>query len=323
MSSLATACTRAHTPAASTAPDARPLSPAQEMAQGLLRQPARIAPKFFYDDQGAALFDAITQLPEYYLTRTERAVAQAHGPAIAEAIGPVATVVEPGAGNCEKALWLCQRLRPRCFVGVDIAAAHLEAGVARLQAALPGLQACAVAGDITAGLALDAEVPGPRLVFYPGSSIGNFDPHEALALLQSLRRLGEGLLIGIDLPKAVAPLEAAYDDKAGVTAAFNRNVLSHVNRVLGSDFVPAQWQHRAFFNAQASRIEMHLEALAPQQVHWPGGARAFARGERIHTENSYKYPLPVFTALLGQAGYRHHQAWTDERGWYALVYARA
>ena len=131
-----------------------------------------------------------------------------------------------------------------------------------------------------------------------------------------------GLLIGIDLPKDVAVLEAAYDDAAGVTAAFNRNVLTHLNRLIGSDFVEDQWGHRAFFNQQASRIEMHLEALAPICVRWPGGERRFAMGERIHTENSYKYPLAVFTDMLAQAGFSHAQAWTDERGWFAVVHAR-
>ena len=131
-----------------------------------------------------------------------------------------------------------------------------------------------------------------------------------------------GLLIGIDLPKDLAVLEAAYDDAAGVTAEFNRNVLRHVNRLIGSDFDVAQWQHRAFFNTEASRIEMHLEAASDTEVCWPGGGRRFDRGERIHTENSYKYPLPVFTDMLARAGFAQAQAWTDERGWFAVVHAR-
>ena len=174
---------------------------------------------------------------------------------------------------------------------------------------------------------LPADIPRQRrLVFYPGSSIGNFDPPQAVALLAQMRALaldGGGLLIGIDLPKDRAVLEAAYDDAAGVTAAFNRNVLAHLNRLIGSDFAPQCWRHRAFFNAAASRIEMHLEACGPQRVRWPGGGRDFAAGERIHTENSYKHALPAFTALLRQAGFASTQHWTDERGWFAMVYARA
>lgn len=204
---------------------------------------------------------------------------------------------------------------------------YLHGAVARLRAALPGLDVRAVGGDITAGLRLPPDIPcRRRLVFYPGSSIGNFDPPQAVALLAQMRALAlddGGLLIGIDLPKEVPVLEAAYDDAAGVTAAFNRNVLQHLNRLIGSDFDPQQWHHRAFFNRAASRIEMHLEARGPQRVRWPGGGRDFAAGERIHTENSYKHPLPAFTALLGRAGFSSTQSWTDERGWYAMVYARA
>jgi L-histidine N-alpha-methyltransferase len=192
-------------------------------------------------------------------------------------------------------------------VGVDISVDFLQEAVLRLRADMPGLDARAVGGDMTQGVVLPDDIPrAGRLVFYPGSSIGNFDPTQALELLRHMRALVDGdggLLIGIDLPKDVAVLEAAYDDAAGVTAAFNRNVLTHLNRLIGSDFVEDQWGHRAFFNQQASRIEMHLEALAPICVRWPGGERRFAMGERIHTENSYKYPLAVFTDMLAQAGF--------------------
>ena len=165
-----------------------------------------------------------------------------------------------------------------------------------------------------------------RLVFYPGSSIGNFDPDQSMTLLRQMHALagpGGGLLIGIDLPKDLQVLEAAYNDAAGVTAEFNRNALLHVNHCLGSDFDPAQWAHVAFFNAAHSRIEMHLQARAQQQVQWPGGARAFARGERIHTENSYKYPLPLFLQMLTQAGFKACKAWTDPQDWFAVIHAKA
>ena len=298
----------------------------REIQAALLAPRASISPKYFYDQRGSELFEAITRLPEYYPTRTERALMRQHGQAIAEAVGTGRVVIEPGAGSCEKAHALCRRLRASHFVGVDISADYLQGAIARLRAALPGLDARAVAGDITAGLQLPLDIPRKRLVFYPGSSIGNFDPPQALALLMQLRALaleGGGLLIGIDLPKDRAVLEAAYDDAAGVTAAFNRNVLVHLNRLIGSDFAPLQWQHRAFFNQAASRIEMHLEACGAQRVRWPGGGRDFAAGERIHTENSYKHPLPAFTALLRHAGFGETRSWTDARGWYAMVHARA
>jgi len=299
----------------------------REILAGLLSQQASICPKYFYDQRGSELFEAITRLPEYYLTRTERALMHRHGRAIAEALGDARVVIEPGAGSCDKARMLCRSLAATHFVGVDISADYLQDGIARLRRALPGIDARAVAGDITAGLRLPPDVPATRrLVFYPGSSIGNFDPPQALALLRQMRALAGNdgaLLIGIDLPKDRAVLEAAYDDAAGVTAAFNRNVLSHINRLAGSDFEPQQWRHLAFFNEAASRIEMHLQAMGAQRVRWPGGGRDFAAGERIHTENSYKYPLPAFLAMLREAGFVACQSWTDARGWYAMVHARA
>ena len=303
----------------------RPMHP--DITQGLLRDEATISPKYFYDQKGSELFAAITQVPEYYPTRTEQALMAQHGADIARAIGQGGAVIEPGAGNCDKARALCRLLRPFYFVGVDISADYLQEGVARLRADLPGLDARAVGGDITRGIALPPDIPkARRLVFYPGSSIGNFDPPQAVELLAHMRELAGdegGLLIGIDLPKDIDVLEAAYDDAAGVTAAFNRNVLVHVNRLIDADFDPAQWEHRAFFNTEASRIEMHLEARTPQRVRWAGGGRDFAAGERIHTENSYKYTVRAFARLLQQAGFSRAHDWTDDRGWYAMVHAQA
>lgn len=316
---------------------AGPLAPVAERAQisaQLLRPQAAISPRYFYDQRGSELFEAITRLPEYYPTRTERAVLLRHARAIADTVGTPGVVIEPGAGSCAKALVLCRLLRARQYVGVDVSAGYLQDAVARLRTALPALDARAVGGDITAGIQLPPGIAArQRLVFYPGSSIGNFDPPAALALLRHMHALargdaaggaaGGGLLIGIDLPKDRAVLRAAYDDAAGVTAAFNRNALAHVNRLIGSDFAPQQWRHVALFNEADSRIEMHLAACGPQSVRWPGGGRDLAGGERIHTENSYKYPLPVFLDMLQRAGFHQPQAWTDERGWYALIHARA
>ena len=301
-------------------------SPTDDIMRGLNQRPASISPKYFYDQHGSQLFEEITRLPEYYPTRTETALMQQHAASIARAVGTGRTLVELGAGNCQKARTLCRLVQPACFVGVDISADFLQAAVQGLRDDFPGLDARAVGGDMTQGVVLPADIPrSGRLVFYPGSSIGNFDPPHALALLAHMRELIDndgGLLIGIDLPKDVQVLEAAYDDAAGVTAAFNRNVLTHVNRLIGSDFDVEQWQHRAFFNEGESRIEMHLEALADSQVRWPGGGRRFDQGERIHTENSYKYPLPVFIDMLARAGFSQAQAWTDDRSWFAVVHAR-
>jgi L-histidine N-alpha-methyltransferase len=303
-----------------------PSHPHQAIIDGLCARQAWIAPKYFYDQRGSELFEAITALSEYYPTRTETALMAHHGDAIAACVGRGVALVELGAGNCTKARALCRSVRPACYVGVDISGAHLQAAVVGLRSEFPNLDVHAVVADMGQVVSLPNAVPrARRLVFYPGSSIGNFDPQQALALLERMRAMVDddgAVLIGIDLPKALSILEPAYDDAGGVTAAFNRNVLDHVNRLIGSNFDSARWQHRAFFNAAESRIEMHLETPTAVQVAWPGGARRFVAGERIHTENSYKYPLATFTRMLGQAGFSHTQAWTDAQGWFAVVYAR-
>jgi len=301
------------------------LDAARDIIQGLLQPVAAIAPKYFYDARGSAIFEEITRLPEYYPTRTERTIMQRHAADIAQRVGPGRTVIELGAGNCEKARQLCEAIDAARFVAVDISEEFLHQSVARLQADMPALQVQAFAADLTHEIVLPPDVPPTkRLLFYPGSSIGNFDPPQALALLKRMRHMLQddgALLIGVDLRKDVAVLEAAYDDAAGVTAAFNLNVLAHVNHLIGSDFVLSDWQHRAFYNESASRIEMHLEAVADCTVHWPGGGRAFARGERIHTENSHKHEIEGFARLLDEAGFRSSVAWTDEHRWFAVVLA--
>lgn len=298
----------------------------QEIIDGLLQVPARIAPKYFYDVRGSALFEEITRLAEYYPTRTEAAVMQAHGADMLQKVGAGGTVIEFGAGSCEKARGLCRLLRPQRFVAVDISAEFLHDAVERMRGEFPGLEVLPLVADLSGVVELPAGLPREkRLLFYPGSSIGNFDPPQALALLTRFRSLIDAdgaLLIGIDLVKDIAVLEAAYDDAAGVTAAFNLNVLDHLNRLIGSDFEPAGWRHVAFYDAAASRIEMHLEALAATRVSWPAGQRQFIAGERIHTENSYKYRRADFFALLARAGFSRSDAWTDPRDWFAVVLAR-
>lgn len=303
---------------------------AREAAEGLLRPAASVSPKFFYDALGSRLFDAITELDEYYPTRTEAAIFAAHGAAIADAVlartAERPTIVDLGAGNCAKGAALFPLLGPRRYVAVDISADYVATALAQLQREHPELDLVGVGLDFSARLALPAELAGPgALVFYPGSSIGNFDPAAALALLRQAREVAAGgaLLIGVDLVKPVDVLEAAYDDALGVTAAFNLNLLRHLNALLGADFDVRQWRHVALFSQAESRIEMHLEARKALAVRWPGGERRFAAGERIHTENSYKWTLDGFAALLREAGFSEPRAWTDERGWFALFVAGA
>jgi L-histidine N-alpha-methyltransferase len=309
-------------------PDAAAL--AREAAAGLLAPRAHASPKFFYDPLGSRLFDAITALDEYYPTRTEAALMLSHGENIAEAVlaaaGPAPLLVDLGAGDGAKAARLFARLAPRGYVAVDISVQFLAESLQRLQREHPDLPMTGVGLDFSAKLALPAEAAqGRKLVFYPGSSIGNFAPDDALRLLREARALAEGgaLLIGVDLLKPRPVLEAAYDDALGVTAAFNLNQLRHLRRLLGADFQLRQWRHVAFFNEAASRIEMHLEAREALTVCWPGGERRFEAGERIHTENSYKWSPPAFAALLRDAGYGRVQHWADAQGWFGVFLASA
>ncbi len=297
-----------------------------EIVEGLMQTPPAISPKYFYDAKGSALFEQITRLAEYYPTRVERQIMATHAAAIAAHVGSGCTLIELGAGNCEKAKILCELIAPACFVAVDISEEFLHQAVKELRMALPAIDIRAVAGDLNRDIALPTDLPRQqRLLYYPGSSIGNFDPTQAQALLSRMRGLLDddgALLIGVDLLKDLAVLDAAYNDAAGVTAAFNLNVLQHVNRLIGSDFDVSQWRHLAFFNTTESRIEMHLVAATDTLVRWPGGGRSFVSGERIHTENSYKYRVEDFVALLSRAGFPRTQVWTDERGWFAVMLAR-
>jgi dimethylhistidine N-methyltransferase len=295
-----------------------------EIGAGLMQPHAAVSPKYFYDPLGSKLFEAITQLPEYYPTRTEREIFERHGAEIARSVGTGATLIDLGAGNCEKARQLFPVLRPAHYVAVDISSEFLRNALHEMHGQFPEIAMQALGMDFSAGLHLPPSVPRTqRLFFYPGSSLGNFEPEAALALLSDLRRQcdGGGLLIGIDLVKPSAVLEPAYDDALGVTAAFNLNLLLHLNRLIGSDFQIGDWRHVALFNAELSRIEMHLEARHELRVCWKGGERRFARGERIHTESSYKYELLPFRAMLVKAGFKTFSAWTDERHWFAVCHA--
>lgn len=297
-----------------------------ELLAGLSAAPATIAPKYLYDALGSRLFAAITELPEYYPTRTEAAIFAEHQDAMAAALGPVATLVDLGAGNCEKAARLFAALRVRRYVAVDISLHYLRESLGNLQQKHPAIEMLGVGLDFSQSLRLPAEVgTEPRTLFYPGSSIGNFTPAEARVFLRQAHAecCGGSLLIGVDLVKPVDVLEAAYDDPLGVTAAFNRNLLRHLNRLAGTDFDIADWRHVAFFNGRESRIEMHLQARRDTTVRWAGGERRFAAAERIHTENSYKWRSEDFAALLETAGFSRLRHWCDARGWFAVFAAQA
>ncbi|MEW6132521.1 MAG: L-histidine N(alpha)-methyltransferase [Pseudomonadota bacterium] len=295
---------------------------------GLSASPKRIPPKYFYDSEGSRLFEAICRQPEYYLTRAETALLQAEAQAIARRIGPVASMIEPGAGCCAKARLLLGPLKAAAYWPVDIDGETLAAAAGRLAAEHPALDVTAVQLDFTAvdGFApLLPHLPaaGRRLVYYPGSSIGNAGPDEAVGMLKQFRVLAGpdgGLLIGFDLKKAAARLNAAYNDAAGVTAAFNRNLLVRLNRELGADFRPETFDHHAFYNAGAGRIEMHLVSRVRQQVTVAGVPVMFEAGESLHTENSYKYTPREFDALAAQAGFAFKDGWQDGEGLFAVHY---
>jgi dimethylhistidine N-methyltransferase len=297
------------------------------LVAGLLETPAVIAPKYFYDALGCALFGAICELPEYYPTRTERAIFSEHRDAIAESVGRGKQFVDLGAGDCCKALAWLPYLAPSRYIAVDIAVEEIARSLAKMAPEFPEIEMLGIVADFTRGLDLTQDLDaGPATFFYPGSSIGNFTPRDALAFLRDVHRHcvgrdGSGLLIGVDMKKDKARLDAAYDDSVGVTAAFNRNVLHHVNRLLGSDFRPEAFAHRGFYNAEEGRIEMHLEARSTQFVRLPGATRTFVEGELIHTENSYKYTPAEFTVLLQEAGFRAVRCWQDAAHDFAVFHA--
>jgi dimethylhistidine N-methyltransferase len=294
--------------------------------EGLESAQAVISPKYLYDSLGSRLFEAITELPEYYPTRTEQSIFESHIGAIVQSVGPGATLIELGAGNGEKAAALFGALRPAQYVAVDISGEFLVRSVDVLQRAHPDIRMIPLHADITAGVALPAEVAREhRLFLYLGSSIGNFDPPQALSLLSQIRaQCGAqgGLLIGVDLVKEERVLNAAYDDALGVTAAFSLNALNHVNALIGSNFDTRDWRHRARYEKKRSRVELHLEAKRDVLVAWTGGSRRFYDGERIHMENSYKYVPGDFRQLLNRAGFAQVRSWTDDREWFAVFHAQ-
>jgi len=307
--------------------------------EGLTARPKRLPAWLLYDEAGSRLFDAITELPEYYLTRTERGILSAHAAEMMAqaAAGARLRVVELGAGSADKTRLLLKAAVERqgtvLYEPVDVSASALEAARERIEREIDGVTVTPRVMDYTHGAGSRLHL-GPvdcrerRLVVYIGSSIGNFEPHQAAKLLRRVRaglRTGDGLLLGVDLAKEDSILLAAYDDAAGVTAAFNRNLLVRLNRELDAEFEEETFAHCAVWNEVESRIEMHLRSLDAQRVRV--GALdlkvEFAAGESIHTENSYKYRPGQAEALLAEAGFRAEATWTDARGWFAVCLGRA
>jgi dimethylhistidine N-methyltransferase len=298
-----------------------------DVLAGLRRPHKQLPAKYFYDAVGSRLFDRITELPEYYPTRTELGILRDNAEAMAARCGPRCLLIELGAGSLTKVRLLLDRLdRPAGYVPVDVSGDHLRSAAAALADDYPDLDVRPVVADFTGPFALPGVTAARRVVFFPGSTIGNFDPPEADALLRRVAGLvgpGGGLLLGVDLRKDVAVLERAYNDAAGVTAAFNRNLLVRINRELDADFDPAAFRHHAFFNREQSRIEMHLVSVRRQRV-WVGPAAFdFRDGESIHTENSYKYDLSDLAARAGRCGLRLDEAWTDGQNYFAVSYLTA
>ena len=296
----------------------------QEIIDGLQANPASISPKFFYDELGSSLFQAITHLEEYYPTRVERGIMQSKLAEITEAITAIDVIVELGAGNCEKVKPLLDTFAPKQYRALDISVDFLKAALADLNHDYPAIDMQAIAADISQELSFPDLRDQRILFFYPGSSIGNFNPAEASHLFSNLAREchgSGGLLIGVDLVKDIQVLERAYNDSLGVTAAFNLNALRHLNHVIGSNFSIPDWEHYAFFNQTLDRIEMHLRAQSDQLVSWPGGHRQFYAGEMIHTENSYKYPKATFLKMLQEVGFTQVTAWTDPESNFLVCFA--
>ena len=297
-----------------------------ELSVGLLAHNAHISPKYLYDALGSKLFSAICELPEYYPTRTEAAIFDMHREEIVRSTGKGVTLIDLGAGNCEKAARLFSALQPTQYVPVDISVEFLRESIECLQYRYPQVRMLGIGMDFSSALDLPETVRcDRRLFFYPGSSIGNFTPEHAAQFLVRVRDAcgqGGGLLIGVDLLKETDILHAAYDDAIGLTAAFNLNLLQHLNHLLGTNFDAHDWQHRCHFNPEESRIEMHLDARRDVTVAWEEGERHFRQGEGIHTENSYKYTRERFLQLLERAGFGWARTWTDQRNWFMVCHAR-
>jgi dimethylhistidine N-methyltransferase len=309
-------------------PGATDTSFAQDVIAGLTERPKRLPPKYFYDEAGSRLFEQITELPEYYPTRCELAILHAHAGEIARLLPSPTALIEFGSGSSRKARILLaaasilDEMSIAAYVPVDISSEMLAAEVAALERDHPNLKVLPVEADFTQPFQLPPAVAAlKRTGFFPGSTLGNFEPYEAAGFLRHAgRMLGKGaiLIIGIDLIKDPAVLNAAYDDAAGVTAKFNLNLLTRINRELGADFDLGGFCHQAFYNTERRRIEMHLASRKRQRVSVAGRTVEFRAGETIHTENSYKFTVEGFGALARGAGFTPLAAWPDPLGYFSV-----
>ncbi|MEI7570384.1 MAG: L-histidine N(alpha)-methyltransferase [Alcaligenaceae bacterium] len=311
-------------PLASEAKPTDHLGLVPEIELGLLAQSASISPKFLYDALGSHLFTAITLLPEYYPTNTEKNIFTQYQEQIAQAIGLDSTLIDLGAGNCQKAELFFNVLKPSTYLAIDFSVEYLKEAIKKLEPKYPHILMQYMGMDFSKQLVIPSSVTATkRTFFYPGSSLGNFLSAEALKLLSQIKSQAHdgGLLLGVDLMKEDSVLIAAYDDPLKVTAAFNLNILRSINAHLGSDFRVEQFRHIVKINHLENRVELYLEALEDLTVSWPGHARAFKRGELIHTENSHKYTLQSITQLLNKAGFETTKIWTDPKDYFAVIYA--
>ena len=296
----------------------------EEVTAGLSRPLKELPPKYFYDERGSELFEAICGLPEYYLTRAELELMRDHAGEMARHLGPGCAVIEYGSGSGRKTRLLLKALAPVAYVPIDIAREQLEVTAAEIAHEFPGVAVTAVCADYSRSFRLP-QLAGPRarrrVVYFPGSTIGNLSQPEAAGFLANARRLvgpGGGMLVGVDLKKDAARLNAAYNDARGITAAFNLNLLARINRELDADFDLASFRHHAFYNGTLGRIEMHLVSLADQRVRVGRAGFGFRGGETIHTENSYKYSVDEFRALARGAGFDPGRCWTDRGRQFAV-----
>jgi L-histidine Nalpha-methyltransferase len=297
-----------------------------DVLRGLGARKKQLPCKYFYDEAGSELFERITESEEYYPTRTERAIMERHAVEMAELLGPRCLLIEYGSGSSSKTRLLLDHLcEPAGYVPIDVSGEHLRRTGRALAEEYPRVEVLPLCADFTRPLRLPThqEAAARRVVYFPGSTLGNFSPKKAAHLLRRTADLcgrGGGLLVGIDLQKQPRLIEAAYNDRQGVTAAFNRNILVRMNRELGADFDIDQFTHRAFYNVARHRIEMHLVSRRDQAVHVGGMRFFFAEGESIHTENSYKFGLRTMAELAEAGGFAVERVWTDERQYFSVFY---
>ncbi|ACV26653.1 L-histidine N(alpha)-methyltransferase [Kangiella koreensis] len=296
----------------------------QDILDGLSAEQKFINPKYFYNHRGSKLFEKITQLEEYYPTRTELGILQSKSKEIAELISPDSIIIEPGAGNCTKIEYLLTDIHPNVYVPQDVSEEFLQKSAERLSERYPWLEVYPIASDFSDPIELpEVYQHFAKHVFYPGSTIGNFEPEDAIAFLKEMHKLvgsNGGILLGVDLHKDNETLHAAYNDEQGVTAEFNLNTLRHINQILEADININQFEHHALYNSEQQRIEMYLRSKSGQGYNILGQSIEVAKGELIHTEHSYKYTLDGIEELAEKSGFELQKNWLDEEELFSVSY---